>query len=128
MAEEKSPSAAYPLATPEIEAKLLELVQQANNVGQCKRGANEATKALNRGTAAIVVLTADCEPLAILLHLPLLCEDKNTPYVFVNSKSALGRATGVSRPVIAAAITTNENGPLETQIHAMKLEIEKLVI
>merc|ERR1712032_840858 len=48
------------------------------------------------------------EPLEILLHIPLLCEDKNVPYVFVRSKQALGRACGVSRPVIAASVTQNE--------------------
>jgi U4/U6 small nuclear ribonucleoprotein SNU13 len=31
-------------------------------------------------------MAADAEPLEILLHLPLLCEDKNVPYVFVRSK------------------------------------------
>ena len=31
-------------------------------------------------------MAADAEPLEILLHLPLLCEDKNVPYVFVKSK------------------------------------------
>jgi hypothetical protein len=35
-----------------------------------------ATKTLNRGIAEFIVLTADTEPLEILLHLPLLCEDK----------------------------------------------------
>lgn len=35
-----------------------------------------ATKTLNRGIAEIIILTADTEPLEILLHLPLLCEEK----------------------------------------------------
>src|SRR5260221_11583724 len=35
-----------------------------------------ATKTLNRGIAEFIILTADTEPLEILLHLPLLCEDK----------------------------------------------------
>lgn len=35
-----------------------------------------ATKTLNRGIAEIIILTADTEPIEILLHLPLLCEDK----------------------------------------------------
>jgi hypothetical protein len=46
-----------------------------------------ATKALNRGLAEFVVMSADAEPLEILLHLPLLCEDKNVPYVFIPSKA-----------------------------------------
>ena len=35
-----------------------------------------ATKALNRGISEFIVMAADAEPLEILLHLPLLCEDK----------------------------------------------------
>jgi U4/U6 small nuclear ribonucleoprotein SNU13 len=54
-----------------------------------RKGANEATKTLNRGQAEFVVLAADAEPLEILLHIPLLCEDKNVPYVFVRSKQGL---------------------------------------
>jgi ribosomal protein L7Ae-like RNA K-turn-binding protein len=38
-----------------------------------------ATKTLNRGIAEFIVLTADTEPLEILLHLPLLCEEKVPP-------------------------------------------------
>ena len=45
-----------------------------------------ATKTLNRGLSEFIVMAADAEPLEILLHLPLLCEDKNVPYVFVRSK------------------------------------------
>ena len=35
-----------------------------------------ATKTLNRGISELIVMAADAEPLEILLHLPLLCEDK----------------------------------------------------
>ena len=73
-------------------------------------------------------MAADAEPLEIILHLPLLCEDKNVPYVFVPSKQALGRACGVSRPVIAASVTTNEGSDLKSQIVNLKLQIEKLLI
>ena len=45
------------------------LRQQSANYKQLKKGANEATKTLNRGTAELVILAADAEPLEILLHL-----------------------------------------------------------
>lgn len=83
--------------------------------------ANEATKTLNRGICEFIILTADVEPIEIVLHLPLLCEDKNVPYVFLPSKTALGRACGVSRPVIAASVTTNEARELNQQILAVKV-------
>lgn len=92
-------------------------------------------------------MAADTEPLEILLHLPLLCEDKvrsvvpssfsrsltvshpqNVPYVFVPSKVALGRACGVSRPVIATSILTNEKSELRDQINALRDQVERLMI
>lgn len=74
------------------------------------------------------MLASDAEPLEILLHLPLLCEDKNVPYVFVRSKAALGRACGVTRPVVAASITQNEGSQLKAQVQTIKEEVEKLLI
>ena len=91
-------------------------------------GANEATKTLNRGIAEFIVMSADAEPLEIILHLPLLCEDKNVPYVFVRSKTALGRACGVSRTVVACSVTVNEESRLKSSIVAIQQNIEKLLI
>ncbi|ROV89630.1 hypothetical protein VSDG_08083 [Cytospora chrysosperma] len=121
-------SAAWPIADAAMSQEILDLIQSASHYRQLKKGANEATKALNRGTAEIVVLAADTTPLAILLHIPLLSEDKNTPYVYVPSKVALGRACGVSRAVIAAAITSNEASDLMGQIRALKDKVERLAI
>ena len=75
VAEEVNPKA-YPLAEADLSQKILEVVQQATNYKQLKKGANEATKTLNRGISEFIVMAADAEPLEILLHLPLLCEDK----------------------------------------------------
>ena len=73
-------------------------------------------------------MAADTEPLEILLHLPLLCEDKNVPYVFVPSKIALGRACGVSRPVVSCSILSNEASQLAPQIQSLRTKIEQLLI
>ncbi|EPX70574.1 U3 snoRNP-associated protein Snu13 [Schizosaccharomyces osmophilus] len=119
---------AFPLADTGLTQQILDLVQQGSHYKQLRKGANEATKTLNRGISEFIVMAADTEPIEILLHLPLLCEDKNVPYVFVPSKAALGRACGVSRPVISASITTNEASDLAPQIQAIRLAIEKLLI
>ncbi|KAE8698364.1 NHP2-like protein 1 [Hibiscus syriacus] len=115
---------AYPLADAQLTTTILDLVQQAANYKQLKR---ELMKTLNRGISEFVVMAADTEPLEILLHLPLLAEDKNVPYVFVPSKQALG-ACGVTRPVIACSVTTNEGSQLKSQIQQLKDAIEKLLI
>lgn len=119
---------ATPLADTSLTNAILDLVQQAGHYKQLRKGANEATKTLNRGISEFIVMAADAEPLEIILHLPLLCEDKNVPYVFVPSKTALGRACGVSRPVIACSVTCNQGSELATQITNIKGQIERLII
>jgi U4/U6 small nuclear ribonucleoprotein SNU13 len=119
---------AFPLADSALTQQILDVVQQSQNLRQLKKGANEATKTLNRGISEFIIMAADTEPIEILLHLPLLCEDKNVPYVFVPSKAALGRACGVSRPVIAASVTSNDASSIKTQIYGIKDKIETLLI
>jgi U4/U6 small nuclear ribonucleoprotein SNU13 len=114
---------AYPLADSELTVAILDLVQQASNYKQL-----EATKTLNRGISDLIIMAADTEPLEILLHLPLLCEDKNVAYVFVPSKIALGRACGVSRPVVSCSILSNEASQLSSQIQNIRRQIEQLLI
>ena len=67
---------AYPLADAQLTNTILDIVQAATNYKMLRKGANEVTKTVNRGIAEFIVLAADTEPIEILLHLPLLCEDK----------------------------------------------------
>jgi len=121
-------SKAFPLADTDLCTKLLDLVAQAAQLRLLKKGANEATKTLNRGISEFIVCAGDAEPIEILMHLPLLCEDKNVPYVFVPSKVALGRSCGVSRSVIACSVMQQEGSALKAQIEAAKVAIDKLLM
>ena len=53
---------------------------------------------------------------------------QNVAYVFVPSKIALGRACGVSRPVVSCSILSNEASQLTAQIQNIRNQIEKLLI
>uniref|UniRef100_A0A0K8TRP4 Putative 60s ribosomal protein n=1 Tax=Tabanus bromius TaxID=304241 RepID=A0A0K8TRP4_TABBR len=127
MTEEVNPKA-FPLAGAQLTTKIMNLLQEALHYKQLRKGANEATKTLNRGLAEFIVMAADTKPIEILLHLPLLCEDKNVPYVFVKSKQALGRACGVSRPIIACSVTACEGSQLSSQIQSVQSEIDRLLV
>ena len=117
---------AKPLADSDLQRKIFKVTEQSVLLKKLKRGANEATKSLNRDIAEVIILAADATPLEIILHLPLLCEDKNVPYIFVPSMAALGAACGTSRNVVACAIVKKFNDPsLESEITALKIAIEK---
>lgn len=116
---------AFPLANPELTAAILEMISSAATNKQIRRGANEVTKTLNRLSADIVIIAGDVDPIEIVMHLPLLCEDKNVPYIFIPSRAALGRACGVARSVVACSITKKEGSRLSKPLEALKIKIEK---
>ena len=126
--EEEEEKRAFPLADKALTKDLCDLVNKAVQKKKLKKGANEATKTLNRGMSELIILAADAKPLEIVLHLPLLCEDKNVPYIFVESQKLLGRACGVSRPVIACSILTGTDDQDKEKINQIKTRIEKLLI
>lgn len=53
MKEEVVNGKAHPLADIKLSQKILDLVQQSLNYKQLKKGANEATKTLNRGISEV---------------------------------------------------------------------------
>ncbi|MBL7160551.1 MAG: 50S ribosomal protein L7ae [Candidatus Aenigmarchaeota archaeon] len=84
--------------------KAIEAVTIAKASGKLKRGLNEATKAIERGVAKIVIMAEDVTPPEILMHLPVLCEEKEVPFTYVASKEELGRASGIEVPTSAIVI------------------------
>ncbi len=86
------------------DAKILEAIEIARTSGKIRKGANEATKAVEKGQAKLVVYAADVTPKEIVMHLPLLCKEKNTPCVEVAKKEDLGAAAGLSVSTAAVAI------------------------
>ncbi len=84
--------------------KALEIVEIAKSTGKIKKGSNEVTKALERGTAKLVVVANDVSPPEIVMHLPLLAKEKGIPCVTAGSKEELGTAAGVGVPTTAVAV------------------------
>lgn len=82
--------------------QLLEEIRKTN--GKIRKGVNETTKAIERGQAKLVYIAMDVNPPEIVMHLPPLCEERGTPYLFVPSKAELGKAAGIERPASSAAI------------------------
>ncbi|MCG7855325.1 MAG: 50S ribosomal protein L7Ae [Methanoregulaceae archaeon] len=88
----------------EIQNKALEALEIARDTGKIKKGANEATKAIERSLAALVLIGGDVEPEEIVMHLGPLCEEKKIPYLFINKQNDIGAASGLEVGSTAAAI------------------------
>ena len=88
----------------EIVDAAYEALSIASKSGVVKKGTNEATKAVERSQAKLVVIAEDVDPPEVIAHLPLLCDERKIPYVFVPDKNKLGVAVGIDVSCAAACI------------------------
>ncbi len=88
----------------EIAEKAYEVLSAARETGRIKKGTNEVTKAVERGLAKLVLIAEDVDPPEIVAHLPILCEEKGVPYIYVPSKERLGKAAGLQSTSAASAV------------------------
>jgi large subunit ribosomal protein L7Ae len=88
----------------EIVDAAYEALSIASKSGGVRKGTNEATKAVERSIAKLVVIAEDVDPPEVIAHLPLLCDERKIPYVFVPTKEALGKAIGIDVPCASACI------------------------
>jgi large subunit ribosomal protein L7Ae len=88
----------------DVQGKALEAITVASDTGRIRKGANETTKAVESGNAALVVIAEDVDPEEVVLHIPMICGEKNIPYCYVPTKKELGAAAGLSVPSAAIAI------------------------
>jgi len=88
----------------DVQQKALQVVEAGLACGGLRKGTNEATKAIERGTAKLVLIAADVDPEEIVMHLPMLCGEKKVPYVFISEKLSLGKAAGLGVGTAAVAV------------------------
>ena len=88
----------------EVQDLAYDLVEKARDNGKISKGANETTKQVERGQAKLVVMAEDVTPEEVLVHMPILCEEKKIPYAYVPSKEELGNSAGLHVPTASVAI------------------------
>ncbi len=96
---------------------VLEIIEVARDTGKIRKGINEATKAVERSIAKLVVVAEDVDPKEITMHLPPLCEEKKILLRSVPSKNELGRAAGLD--VATAAIAVVDAGEAKKKLESI---------
>ncbi|PRP86549.1 hypothetical protein PROFUN_05187 [Planoprotostelium fungivorum] len=123
------PSTEYvsPLATPMANDALQKKILKALASGEYKandgeqkitrkpaektvgRGVKEVSKRLRKDQKGIVVLAGNAYPVDVISHLPILCEDKSIPYIWLPRKEVLGSAGLKTANRSACAMFINQN-------------------
>lgn len=94
------------------EKQVFDLIQKASQSGKVKIGANEVTKAVERGQAKLVVSATDVSPAEIVAHFDGLCKEMKIPYLSGGSKAELGALVQI-KSTTALAVTDAGSGKKE---------------
>lgn len=69
-----------------------------------RNGLKDVQTRIRKGETGLVIFAGDVFPIDIMCHLPIVCEDKDIPYVYVPSRKDLGAALGVKRGCLMVLI------------------------
>jgi len=108
----------------EIADAAYEALQIASKTGTVRKGTNETTKAIERAQAKLVVIAEDVDPPEVVAHLPLLCEERKIPYIFVPNKEKIGNAVGIDVP--AASVCIVKEGEATGLVKEIVARIEQM--
>ncbi len=108
----------------ELEEDALDALEVARDTGTVKKGTNETTKAIERGNADLVFVAEDVQPEEVVMHLPELSDEKNVPFLFVETQDDIGHAAGLEVGSAAAAIT--DAGDAEAEVEDIADKVEEL--
>ncbi|MFH1224749.1 MAG: 50S ribosomal protein L7Ae [Candidatus Diapherotrites archaeon] len=106
----------------ELADRQLALLEKARKGGKIRIGSNEVTKAIERGNAKLVVIAQDVTPPEVVMHLPLLCDEKKVPYGYVQAKKDLGASAGLKVGTSAVAIENEGDAKKELDDLAKKIK------
>ncbi len=108
----------------EISDAAYEALRQAKQTGKVRKGTNETTKAIERGIAKLVIIAEDVDPPEVVAHLPIICEERNVPFVFVPTRGNMGPALGIDVGSASACIV--EAGESQALIDQVVQAVSKL--
>jgi large subunit ribosomal protein L7Ae len=108
----------------ELVEQIYKLIESVKVDGKLRKGTNEATKSIEKSEAHLVISAEDVSPKEVVMHLPILCESKNIPFVNVPSKSELGAAAGL--PIATSAIAIVNPGDAKKHLMTVIKSLENL--
>jgi len=103
--------------------KVYEAIEVAKATGKIRKGTNEVTKSIEKGSAKLVVIAKDVTPPELTMHIPMLAEEKGVLCVQVPSREELGAAAGID--VGTASVVIVQEGESKNLIKEISSAVKK---
>ena len=118
---------ANPLAGKKLTKKVLKGIKKAAKAKGIRRGVKEVVKALKKGEKGLCVIAGDISPIDVIAHVPILCEEKGVPYVYVPSKEELGQASLTKRPTSIVLVARKDGADYNDAYDELSKECSALL-
>ena len=85
-------------------------------------GLQEVTRAIEKGTARLVVIASNVDPIELVMWMPTLCRAQKVPYAIVKDKARLGELVGQKTMACAAikSVHAEDEAELNSLIKSVK--------
>ena len=113
----------------DVQEQVYELVKAIgkDGKGRIKKGANEVTKAAERGSAIMVVMAENVNPGELLAHIPMICKEKSIPFIYVEDQGYLADSAGMTAGTRTAAIAVlGVDNEAQDRFNEVKVHYETL--
>lgn len=116
---------ATPLANDTLRSKILKLARHLNREKNLRRGVKDVVKSIKKGAKGVVIIAADVTPVDVISHIPVLCEDRGIPYIFVRSRMELGVAAETKKPTSVILMQPTKTESLAEKFNKLHEKILK---
>lgn len=117
---------ASPLAGHRLTKKIGNLITKCAESKKLVYGVKDTGKALKKNEPGICVLGGNVTPMDVITHIPGICEENNTPFVFLPQKEQISAYAQRTSPVACVVIRepkdesyTNEYNEVLQEINAL---------
>ena len=110
------------MASKKYTSRIHKLVKKASSSKMVKKGVKDVVKALRKGESGLCIIAGDISPVDVVSHLPIMCEDRRIPYIYVPSKLDLGTAACTKRPTSCVLISNPKDSFTEKELYSKIVE------
>lgn len=115
---------AQPISGEKLEQKLFKMTEKFIDIKGVKRGVKEVGKSIRKGASGICIFAADVSPVDVISHLPIQCESKKIPYIFVRSRVQLGLSASTKRPTsVILLVDPPKDSPMAKKFFKIKKKL-----
>jgi H/ACA ribonucleoprotein complex subunit 2 len=102
------------------------MITKASAAKLVRRGVKEVVKALKKGEKGLCIIAGDISPIDVICHIPVYCEEKAVPYIYVPSKEDLGAASQTKRPTSIVMVKAGSDAAVKALFDECVSEVKKV--